>query len=163
MKIINYRSHRTAWLDLTNRSFKLQTHELVNLSTKFIWKFIEHIPAKSRYHGRHSFFVFNSSLLKVEELIFTNFRRCGFMFNTCCGIVILSTRFNINIYWTDEILYSNTQQNWRTAPISIAKESKGTTKNGHTTKKCYWVRTWNRGKTSQIWELTLHQGVNNQW
>lgn len=79
---------------LTYWPLKLQAHELVHLRTKFIRKLIKDIAAKSRDHSSHCLFIVNSPLLKVKQLIFTNFGRTGFMFNSCCWIFHLQKNCN---------------------------------------------------------------------
>lgn len=76
---------------LADRSFKLQTHELVHLGTKFVRELIEDVPAKPRDHSSHCFLIVDTSLLEVEQLIFTNFGGRGFVFNASCGVFRLLT------------------------------------------------------------------------
>ncbi|GER52960.1 SIN3-like 1, partial [Striga asiatica] len=60
--------------DLTNRSFKLQAHQLVDLGTKLIRQLIENIPAKTRDHSSHGFLVVNASLLEPAQPIFRTYK-----------------------------------------------------------------------------------------
>lgn len=76
---------------LTDRSFEFYAHELIHFCTELVWKFVEDVPAKPGNHCSHGFLVVDTSLLEVEQLIFTDLGCTGFMLNTTTRIFYLLT------------------------------------------------------------------------
>lgn len=80
------------WSNLTNGAFQLQAHQLVHLRPEFVRQFIEHVPAEAGDHGGHGFLIVDTSLLEIEQLIFTDFGCRGFVFDPGCGVFRLLTQ-----------------------------------------------------------------------